>query len=56
MEKQLETLQPSFDETLLEDASFQKKMTDAINKLGQSSTSELKTMLTRIHETCNNEI
>ncbi|KAH3799655.1 hypothetical protein DPMN_153266 [Dreissena polymorpha] len=56
MEKQLETLQSSFDETLLEVASFQKKMTDAIEKLGQLSTSELKTMFTSIHETCINEI
>ncbi|KAH3799618.1 uncharacterized protein LOC127839842 [Dreissena polymorpha] len=56
MEKQLETLQISYDETLLEIASFQKKMTDVIEKLGQCSTSELETMFTRINETCKNEM
>ncbi|KAH3799542.1 hypothetical protein DPMN_153152 [Dreissena polymorpha] len=56
MEKQFETLQISYDETLLEIASVQKKMTDVIEKLGKRTTSELQIMFTRINETCKNEM
>ncbi|KAH3799625.1 hypothetical protein DPMN_153236 [Dreissena polymorpha] len=56
MEKQLETLQSSYDETLAEIASFQKKMTNVVEKLGHCSTSELETMYTCIKGTCTNEI
>ncbi|KAH3792777.1 hypothetical protein DPMN_146276 [Dreissena polymorpha] len=56
MEKQLKTLQSSYDEALEKIASFQNKMTDVIEKLGHCSTSELEKMLTSINETCTNEI
>ncbi|KAH3799659.1 hypothetical protein DPMN_153270 [Dreissena polymorpha] len=56
MEKELETLQSSYDETLAEIASFQKKMTNAVEKQGHCSTSELETMFTCLKGTCTNEI
>ncbi|KAH3799661.1 hypothetical protein DPMN_153272 [Dreissena polymorpha] len=56
MEKQLATLQSNYDETLVEIASFQKKMTTVVEKLGHRSTSELETMYTCIKGTCTNII
>ncbi|KAH3799652.1 hypothetical protein DPMN_153263 [Dreissena polymorpha] len=56
MEKQLATLQSNYDETLLEIASFQNKMTTAVEKLCHRSTSELETMFTCLKGTCTHEI
>ncbi|KAH3799536.1 hypothetical protein DPMN_153146 [Dreissena polymorpha] len=56
MAMQLDTLQSSYDKTLPEIASFQNKMTNVMEKLGNCSTSELENMFTSIKVTCTNEI
>ncbi|KAH3799533.1 hypothetical protein DPMN_153143 [Dreissena polymorpha] len=51
MEKQLKTLQSSYDEALEKIASFQNKMTNVIEKRGYCSTSALAKIFTSIKGT-----